>query len=136
MKMRHIFESHIDKHVDDSPEHPAGNWAMHAHRSGLQVAQGDGVRVPKDYHKQLKHAPVQKVPVKHLIHGQGYLVRDKVKALAKQPHGTGGPVAIIHQDGKHYIKDGNHRSAVAHMKGESHIDAKVIDAAPDIKRRR
>lgn len=70
-------------------------------------------------------APVTKVPIKHIIPTQdathftasGYDEKIKDKT----------PVKIIHHKGNHYLIDGHHRLLDHKLRGETHINAKILD---------
>jgi len=73
-------------------------------------------------HKHIEsHGEIRNVPVESIVTRQPILDPEYLKQKKK-----GYPLAV-HQDGKHYLIDGNHKAA--RKKDDTHIKMKVIDGS-------
>lgn len=94
-------------------------------------------------HKSLKRrigsAPVEKVPTSKLVtNGQKTVRVDQVEHYIGAPkaagtphgggkdHGTDHPI-VVKVGGHHVLFDGHHRATAAILRGDNHIDARVVD---------
>jgi len=90
-----------------------------------------------EMHKRIREAPVQRVPVEKLSsNGQRSVSEagvaryfDRPRSRAKDQggdHPVDKPI-VVKSGGQHVTYDGHHRIAAAILKGETHIDARVVD---------
>lgn len=97
------------------------------HRAVAQLAFGNWAERMKlnDESEVAKHAPKKKVPVKDLHSTQEGTHFDSANAAWKFKDTD--PILVAHHGGKHFIINGHHRVMAHKLRGQSHIDAHVVD---------
>ena len=90
-----------------------------------------------------RDAKVVKVPMSALRGTQGTVNREKLDAHIKDPNhikdgtlssGSGALIdrpIVVKKNGVHYIHDGHHRATAAHLRGQQHLECRLIDLDAD-----
>jgi hypothetical protein len=66
---------------------------------------------------------IEKIPLKGISGHQPIInIHNLRRVDGSDPH---EPIDVVHADKGYHIRDGNHRATLAHLKGETHIHARV-----------
>jgi len=80
---------------------------------------------PKEFNNKISNAPIQKLPIHKLKAMQNYVHR---KGLDQHLDSNNkSPISVLRVGNDHYIDNGLHRVMAAKLRGETHIDAHVVD---------